>query len=155
MRISIVAVAIIIPCLLLVGCGSTSQSAAKEQTVSTHLEVIPSVDTSHGPAYPYTFDRALELRTAQQFEQASYVYINLYSEHTDSVINECVRMGSQLKAVDSTRTLTYVISQGLGTQATLDPEIMPRNAKYRPAEMSKRYKWTGDLVAALRAKGMQ
>ena len=138
--------------LAMLAACSSNKSTTKQEVSHEKYDVAP-VDTLHGTAFPYTFDRALELRKAQQFEAAGYIYINLYPNNKDSVVAECSRMGDEIKLYDSTRSLPYILGQALGTQSILDREVMPSVAKYNPQAMSVRHKWCGDLINDLYYKG--
>jgi hypothetical protein len=100
--------------LTIAACGSGKKS----------LPEVHRVDSLHGYGYPYTFERARELRRAEMFLPAAYIYVHLYPIDPDSVIKEIWRMNGEAYQVDTARLAPYYIRQSIGREIIFDDEIM-------------------------------
>jgi hypothetical protein len=116
---------------------------------------VVKVDTNRGYAYPVTFDRALDLRRAEMFAEAAYVYIMLYNEHHDRVISESIEMANEIKGIEGAKSVTHYFQQAIGKEMMLDPEVRVRGGEINQTEMKKRYSWSAKLMDELAMKGIR
>lgn len=116
---------------------------------------VVKLDTNRSYAYPADFNRARDLRKAEMFTEAAYIYILLYTDWHDSVINESIDMAREIKALDSTQSVAYYFQQAIGQEMMLDPEVRKRGEPINQKEMKKRYQWSSDLMNELATKGIR
>jgi hypothetical protein len=140
--ISLIALALIDSCTMVVSDTKVKTEVYKQ-------------DTGRGYAYPLNFDRARELRTAQMFNAAAYIYIMLYNDAHDSVISESMAMADEIKAIDSTQSVAYYFQQAIGTEMMVDPQVRKPGEEINKKEMRKRYQWSSDLMNELATKGIR
>lgn len=135
---------------LLFGC---TQAEMGTKYVKPVYELV-KVDTVHGFAYPYDFDRARDLRSHGMFERASYVYIHLYPEFPDSVVSEVHRMAEEIRQIDSTTPVSYYLTQGIGKEALNDPAVFDRRTgKLIQPEMNRLYSISSELLGRIQVLG--
>ena len=114
---------------------------------------IYKIDSNRSWAYPIEFDRARDLRGAEMFTEAAYIYILLYNNWKDSVVNESVRMADEILLIDSNRSVTRYFQEALGQEVMLDPEVKPKEGPLDQKEMKKRMTSSSELMNALNARG--
>ena len=134
----------------LVSCTPLEQMSKK----TFRYEVL-KVDSTRSFAFPFDFNRAKDLRAAQMFTSAAYVYINLFPTYRDSVIEESIRMSEEIRQVDSLSGTIWYFQQALGEELLKDPVIRPADGKLNQQEMKRRYTWTSELINALEARGVR
>jgi hypothetical protein len=143
--------------LLLIALIATSlvdSCTPLDKNNKVRYEVV-KLDTARGYAYPAEFNRARDLRKAEMFTEAAYIYILLYTDWHDSVINESIAMAEEIKAIDSTQPVAYYFQQAIGKEMMLDPEVFKRGQEINQKEMKKRYQWSSDLMNELATKGIR
>lgn len=125
-----------------------------DQATKVRYEVV-KLDTNRGFSYPVDFNRARDLRKAEMFAEAAYIYILLYTDYHDSVINESIAMASEIKAIDSAQSVAYYFQQAIGKEMILDPDVRVRGGEINQKEMKKRYTWASELMNELAMKGIR
>ena len=94
-------------------------------------------------------------RTVGGFTEAAYVYIMLYPNWRDSVINESVRMAGEIQAIEDTQPVSWYFQQALGKELMLDPDVRKRGEPMNQKEMKKRMTWSSELMNELATKGIR
>jgi len=130
--------------VLLFSC--TSEPIRKEVTQQSDL---------HGLGYPFTFERAQELREAQKFESAAYVYINLYQYYKDSVIKEVVRMNSEALTSDSVRPLKDYFQKAIASEGYHDANAYDLDKNQKKPRLDTLFRLTSDLLDNLYPYGIK
>jgi hypothetical protein len=123
-------------------------------TNKVRSEVV-KLDTGRGYAYPVNFARAVDLRKAQMFSEAAYIYIMLYNDAHDSVISESMAMAGEIKAIDSVQSVAYYYQQAIGKEMMLDPQVRKPGEEINQKEMKKRFQWSSELMNELATKGIR
>lgn len=116
----------LVPGALLSGILGSTLGACTHEAAKPHVE---SVSALHGLGYPYTFDRAAELRAAQKYESAAYIYINLYPQAHDSVVHEVVRMDSEIRVTDNAHNVNYYLQQSVMSEGMQDADVTDLDTK--------------------------
>ncbi len=116
---------------------------------------VVKLDSTRGWAFPVDFERARDLRRAEMFSEAAYIYILLYDTKHDSVISESIAMAAEVKAIDSMQSVAYHFQQAIGKELMLDPEVRKRGEPIDQKQMKKRYKWSSDIMNELVTKGIR
>jgi hypothetical protein len=131
-----------------------TESCTTVEDNKVRYEVV-KLDTNRGYAYPADFNRARDLRKAEMFAEAAYIYILLYTDWHDSVINESIEMAKEIKALDSNQSVGYYFQQAIGQEMMLDPEVRKRGEPINQKQMKRRYQWASDLMNELATKGIK
>ena len=118
-----------------------------------HYEIV-RFDSIHGISYPYTFERATDLRTAGMYEPAAYDYVMLYPDFRDSVVHACLSMDQELIANHDSNSTVYYLKQCVVGEAMHDPEVW-HDGKLVQKAIDKRYVWVDGLLHDLKQYGIQ
>lgn len=138
--------------LLAIAQSCTPIEDMSKKTV--RYEVV-KLDPKRGYGWPFEFNRARDLRAAQMFIPAAYVYIHLYPNWKDSVISEAMRMASDVHTFDSTVPLSHYFQQAVGTEMMQDPDIFQGAGKLNRPALDTLYRWTSEILNELNARGVR
>ena len=133
---------------------SLVQSCTPIDQSRVRYEVV-KIDTNRSYAYPADFNRARDLRKAEMFTEAAYIYILLYTDWHDSVINESRKMAEEIRAIDSTQSVGWYFQQAIGQEMMLDPDVKKKGEGINQKEMKKRMTWSAELMNELATHGIR
>ncbi len=135
--------------VLVIACGCSSKVIEKR----VHYDVA-RVDTIHGVSYPYTFNRALDLRNAGLYEAAAYDYVMLYPDFKDSVVHACLSMDQQLETEDDLNNVAWFLKQSVVGEAMHDPEVW-HDGRLDKKVIHNRYEVVDELLYSLLQYGVK